>query len=359
MSRLRVVSVCLLLAFGCSADPDENVIYADAGPDAVELQDAGPLDAGPLDTGLLDAGLADTGPVAEPDTWTTLANMPTARLWLGAASSNDGRVFVMGGLGSLTLGSPALSTAEVYDPATNEWAVVESMPTARFGAAVVTGADGLIYVIGGLPSYAGGILGLRTVEAYDPASDTWQTRADLPEARRFASAALGADGRIYVIGGNNDASAGLRSVVAYSMEGGWETVAETSVAHFYAAATSDADGKPWVVGGAFFDTAEHYNATTDMWASAPPMLTERVGLGVARSTDGRLFAFGGYDEAYTTLGSAEALTPDAKQWVLVAEMPTARFYLAATASNDGRIYVVGGTAASGGLGLGTLEAYQP
>ena len=46
------------------------------------------------------------------------------------------------------------------------------MPTSRVGFGVVSANNGKIYAIGGYNDYS-----LSTVEEYDPATDTWATRA--------------------------------------------------------------------------------------------------------------------------------------------------------------------------------------
>jgi N-acetylneuraminic acid mutarotase len=45
-------------------------------------------------------------------------------------------------------------------------------------------------------------LGLSTVEAYDPATDTWTTKAPMPTARQGLAAAV-VNGSLYAIGGYN------------------------------------------------------------------------------------------------------------------------------------------------------------
>ena len=71
------------------------------------------------------------------------------------------------------------------------------MPTARsyFSTSAV---NGRIYAIGGVKSHESDLV--APVEEYDPATDTWTTKADMPTAR--AGLATGAvNGRIYAIGG--------------------------------------------------------------------------------------------------------------------------------------------------------------
>ena len=90
---------------------------------------------------------------------------------------------------------PPLSRVEVYDPATDAWEKRADMPGPRQTAGLGV-VDGKIYVIGGwLP----GDVGLSTVEVYDPAMDKWERKSDMPTARpAFGVSVVG--GRIYAIG---------------------------------------------------------------------------------------------------------------------------------------------------------------
>jgi hypothetical protein len=53
------------------------------------------------------------------------------------------------------------------------------MPTPRVGSAVARGSDGRIYAFGGriYPTFVG------TVEAYDPCTDEWTSVKSLPTTR--------------------------------------------------------------------------------------------------------------------------------------------------------------------------------
>ena len=84
------------------------------------------------------------------------------------------------------------------------------MPTARayFGVAVI---DGILYVAGG--SHQSGIL--ATVEAYDPATDTWTTKASMPTERVFLAAGA-VNGILYAVGGYNDTNLDLTTVEAFT-----------------------------------------------------------------------------------------------------------------------------------------------
>lgn len=112
--------------------------------------------------------------------WRTLSQMPTAR---GALT-----MVVLGGklyaLGGGALDGP-LATAERYDPETDEWEEVAAMLTARCGISAAV-ADGCIYVMGG---NGDGFISvaedskLDLVERYDPQTNTWEQVASMPTAR--------------------------------------------------------------------------------------------------------------------------------------------------------------------------------
>ena len=74
------------------------------------------------------------------------ANRKLARWWL-STSGVAGKIYVIGGT---TSGGGSLSTVEVYDPATDTWTKKADMPTARFAPAT-SAVNGFIYVIGGTP----------------------------------------------------------------------------------------------------------------------------------------------------------------------------------------------------------------
>ena len=74
------------------------------------------------------------------------------------------------------------------------------MPTARTAFAGAQVSD-VVYAIGGYNESAGFNL-LATVEAYDPVTNSWSTKAAMPTARQNL-AAVAVNGIVYAIGGNN------------------------------------------------------------------------------------------------------------------------------------------------------------
>jgi len=68
----------------------------------------------------------------QPDVWTQLASMGTARQ-AHASAAVGGKLYVFGGVGGVDDdgNDERLSTAEVYDPASDSWAQVTSLTSAR------------------------------------------------------------------------------------------------------------------------------------------------------------------------------------------------------------------------------------
>jgi N-acetylneuraminic acid mutarotase len=115
------------------------------------------------------------------DTWTTLADMPSARGSLVALALN-GRVHVLGGA---TSQPQALN--QIYDPATDSWSDAAPMPAGRSG---LTGSvlDGEIYLTGGY-ILSGGVIPQTDLFIYNPVSDEWRSAAPLPTGRLGMDAA--------------------------------------------------------------------------------------------------------------------------------------------------------------------------
>jgi N-acetylneuraminic acid mutarotase len=94
---------------------------------------------------------------------------------------------------------------DVYDPATNTWTPKAPLPRKRYLGAG-TAMEGKLYVIGGWEvNPDGSTTTVKTTSVYDPATNTWTTKAALPTARRDIAATrvfLNGQPRIEMIGGS-------------------------------------------------------------------------------------------------------------------------------------------------------------
>jgi len=185
--------------------------------------------------------------------------MPTSR---GFHSANvvDGKIYVIGGSQDASPDRSHVWTVEVYDPATDTWTQKGDMPR-RFGAGSSSVVDGKIYVFGGYGASG-------RVDEYDPATDTWTQKSDMPTKRRtFTTDVL--DGKIYTIGGYI----------------------------------------PEVAGYPGLTTVEVYDPATDTWTTAPDMPTGRFGSRTS-VVDEKIYVFGGLARWITTAyGTVEVYEP--------------------------------------------------
>ncbi|MBM4091423.1 MAG: DUF11 domain-containing protein [Planctomycetes bacterium] len=244
------------------------------------------------------------------DSWMVRASLPTPRQQVHAAVSN-GRIYAIGGwVGFWPSGAPS-AVVEEYDPTTNSWRARANMPTARMWGGIATASNGRIYVIGG----SDGIDALSTVEEYDSALDTWIPRANMPTARAYLSVAASSNGRLYAIGGN-----------------------------------------PTTWGAAYLATVEEYDPTTDTWRTRVGMPTARAWLGTTATSDGKIYAIGGWDN-HTHLTTVEEYDPATNAWTAGTSMPTGRNALGAVAIHD-RIYAIGGEGNTSPV-LETVEEASP
>lgn len=185
------------------------------------------------------------------DIWTKKADMPTARFALSASAVN-GQIYAIGG----TRGGPweELSTVEVYDPATDTWTAKTDMPTARSLLATSV-LEGQIYAIGGC-QISNNYNGMSTVEAYDPITDNWASKAEMPTGRMVLSTCA-VDGIIYAIAGSlgpgeTKGSPGVSTVEAYDpVTNTWAAKADMPTPRG-AMSTSVVNGRVYAIGGSEF-----------------------------------------------------------------------------------------------------------
>ena len=116
----------------------------------------------------------------QANSWQRVASMPRG-LFKFAAAAMDGKIYVTGGG---TDDEDAVNSVYVYDPQADAWTQLSDMGTARqLHASAVVG--GKLYVFGGRGGdHVSYHVDLSTAEVYDPASDSWAQGSSLTSARR-------------------------------------------------------------------------------------------------------------------------------------------------------------------------------
>jgi N-acetylneuraminic acid mutarotase len=162
-------------------------------------------------------------------TWSEGAPMKRPRQLFAGTFGGDGRLYVFGGYGHvgsvgqgegesdasyerrtrqmISFGRHALRSVEAYDPKTNAWSDRAPMPEGRHAMGAALGADGRIYVVGGAVSYSRPTP-TDTVFIYDAQSDSWERGPSLNQARYHHAVAAAPDGKIYAIGGTSGTPSG-------------------------------------------------------------------------------------------------------------------------------------------------------
>ncbi|MDN4473492.1 Kelch repeat-containing protein [Demequina zhanjiangensis] len=231
------------------------------------------------------------------DVWSEVSPKPGSAVENPAVVALGGKVYVFGG--STLPFSGAVDESWVYDPAIDTWSALADMPTARGGVNAAT-TGGLIYVAGGMDGTGASI---DTVEVYDPSNDTWSTVAPLTQRRdNAAMAAIG--GLVYVVGGRiREASGTTFDETVSSMEvfdpstGAW-TDGPDMITGRRTLSLGTAGGKLQAIGGEVtvdgeaFSAVEEFDPATGSWRPLLSIPIPRHG-GAVATVGGEVHVVGG------------------------------------------------------------------
>jgi N-acetylneuraminic acid mutarotase len=226
------------------------------------------------------------------DTWSTLTEMPEPRHHLMSAS-HGGKVYVFGGGSSIVNWIPR-DEAWVYDPNSDSWAEIASMPEPRLAGAAVTLGDH-IYVLGGTG-------GTNALLRYDPALNEWITQAEMSESREHTSAAVSM-GRSTPWADAGPGAGELRSVEVYDPASDtWSGAADLQTARGGFAAVV-VDGMIHAIGGEVLTGENHALTSVEVfspegggWVAGPDLPLPLHGV-PAVNVDGVIYVLGGADRA--------------------------------------------------------------
>lgn len=258
--------------------------------------------------------------------------------------------------------------APAVSPTTN-WTFKAPMTVSRGRLAVVS--DGtLIYAIGGEVRSGIDYNPTDLVEAYNPANNTWTTKAPLPTAARNLQGCF-MNGKIYVpngLTGSSSAPVFSPTLWIYTVSSNsWTTGANfpTTAVIFHAVACDAANNKVYVAGGStgtgsgttISNKTYVYNATTNAWTQLANLPGNRYGaVGYWRSG---LFLVAGGDDNITppAFTSTLAYNPTTNSWSTVGNLLTDRILAAGTMLDSSTAIIVGGGFSSAGTLLASTETY--
>ena len=283
----------------------------------------------------------------------------------GAVLLEDGSVLVSGGLiGEWETGGAdvrvvwldSIASAEVYDPSTETWSLVDDMPEETGLHSLEMLENGAVVVVGGFGESAA---------LYDPISRSWAvaggaTSREL-ETRLWHTGALLADGNVLLVGGTAVGGAPIDSVELYDpVTGSSSATGSMREPRVVPVATILTDGRVLVIGGAggrrTLSSAEIYDPSSGTWSGAGEMAMVRVEHTATLLSDGRVLVVGGSASQAT-----EIYDPSTGDWSRAASTIESRDEHTATLLKDGRVLVVGGTRPSQGqlFPTASAEVYDP
>ena len=262
--------------------------YCDAGGSSAELYDPG-LGA-----------FASTGSMADRRYAQTATRLQNGEVLVTGGFSFDSTACFNDGT------SPALKSAELYNPSNGSFTSTGSMVGERGGHTATLLNDGKVLIAGGgktgggQPPFFGD--GLATAELHDPATGVFTSTGNMVSGRVGQTATLLASGKVLIVGGLSTSSS--------------DPVA----------------------------TAELYDPLTGLFSSTGSMMTARAGHAATLLQNGKVLVTGGLNHRSLTtdVDTAEIYDPATGSFLATGSMEVARWAHTSTLLPNGTVLVVGG-----------------
>ena len=280
-------------------------------------------------------------------------SMQSPRERATATTLSDGTVLIVGGLSAEDV---ALSTAELFDPATSAFRTVGPMAGARADRAATRLPDGRVLIAGGIqtqPDASGNVLErpLSSAEIFDPRTDEFQPVGSMNTSRARHAAALLPDGSVLITGGITDAGAPIATAEIF--EPGSSTfrpVGAMSIGRASHSATVLQDGRVLIVGGRrtrpgqgqpdlALASAELFDSRTGQFEPTGSLTTERFAQSATLMADGRVLIAGGLN-VFGAPRTAELFDPRSGTFHSAGAAGADHLYRVAPRLSDGRVLLV-------------------
>jgi hypothetical protein len=316
------------------------------------------------------------GGAVEPDEYSCTAGKDSAELYDGALGTfastgtmtnrryaqtstllQNGAVLITGGYSFDSSDcdqdgtSPAVSSAEIYDPSNGSFAPTGSMAAVRGGHTATLLTNGKVLIAGGdnmegdVPPFFL-VDGSVTAEVYDPATGLFTSTGNMVTPRVGQTATLLANGDVLIAGGwSASQNASIAAAELYhTATGAFTPTGSMTSPRTGHTATLLPDGKVLIAGGAQdrtladSDSAEIYDPATGSFLATGSMAEKRCSHTATRLPNGTVLLVGG--------GSivAEIYDPSTGSFVLSGLTEFDRSGHSATLLQNGNVLVVGGLA---------------
>lgn len=285
--------------------------------------------------------------------WSTAAPSPISRFEAGNAVVNN-KLYIFGGYVKPLY--HATKRSDVYNPATNMWTQLPSLPSPITHAGVAVDGN-TIYLAGGYVGDAPGISGTAKVFKYNVTTNTWSLGRSLPEARGAGGlVVLGRE--LHFFGGHNvDRTQDKGSHWVFNLDNGteWKSKAPLPNPRNHFGYTVDND-QIYVIGGQYLKDDKFrnqsdvhvYNRLTDTWRKVASLPTARSHNHTSTFVrNGKIIIVGGRANGSTRpiLADVTEYNPTLNQWTELSPLPEARQAAAAKLINNQIVVTTG--AASG------------
>jgi hypothetical protein len=227
---------------------------------------------------------------AEPyEDSTLIGDLAAPRAGATTGIGLDGRVYVFGG--GIDSGFAAVDTVMIFDPETGETTYGTPMPAGSLVSGIVRAANGSFLLIGGYSQTLGA---LANVQIYDPVADSWSAGALMPKNLFWLDACMGADSKVYVLGGKES---GNSTLIYNPTTNTWSYGANMTTPRWGTKSALLSNGSIMVMGGmdygGAYDLVEFYTPSTDSWSAGVNMASPRGYGGVVLARNGFVYYFGG------------------------------------------------------------------
>ena len=281
--------------------------------------------------------------------------MPKGRVRSAAATGIDGKIYLF-----CDSSAAQVTTVDAFDPVANTWTRLDAgLPYVTWGCAAAS-VGSLIYVATGQTLGNGGVP-IGGLYSFDPIAGQLTSLGLEPLPRSAAAMLGGADGRVYLLGGYAPTGAATADVQIYEpATNTWDAGTPLPFVSEQLAGAVDSSGFFYALGGEFSTTGPElsavasYDPTTQSWDAGPlipNLLSGLTGLGAARGSDGFVYAMGGEPDAgVASYVDAQRFQPGQDAgWVALPNMPHPRYVVSVAADQSGgRNYVFGGIEVSDG-----------
>jgi hypothetical protein len=290
-------------------------------------------------------------PTAAPITTSTVKtlNMLVPRAAHTSTLLPNGMVLITGGF---TSGENSLSSAEIFDPITNEFSFTGAMNSARQSHTATLLQNGKVLIAGGY-GHSGEYL--DTAELYDPQTGEFTLIGEMTTPRAGQTAVLLNNGDVLLAGGVTTGWVFLETAELYDPDKNtFASTGNMNVPRESHTATLLKDGKVLITGGhqgrrpaiTIYSSAEIYDPVSGLFAFTSNMQIKRHKHDAVLLEDGKVLVAGGSDERDENgqYKSAEVYNPEAGHFSKVFDMNANRYKFQGTSVllNNGKVLIMGG-----------------